>query len=52
MKPERAPIELTKAELNGKLAALVGKRNKFVAEARDKAPPKASSFDSRRRRIR
>ena len=25
--------------------ALVAKRDKFVAEARDKAPPKLSSFD-------
>jgi von Willebrand factor type A domain len=32
-------------ELNQKLAALVAKRDKFVAEQRDKAPPKASSFD-------
>jgi hypothetical protein len=31
--------------LNEKLAALVAKRDKFVAEARDKTPPKASSFD-------
>lgn len=31
--------------LNEKLAALVAKRHKFVAEARDTAPPKASSFD-------
>jgi len=27
------------------LSALVAKRDKFVAEQRDKAPPKASSFD-------
>jgi len=31
--------------LNQKLSALVAKRDKFVAEQRDKAPPKASSFD-------
>jgi hypothetical protein len=31
--------------LNEKLAALVAKRDKYVAEARDKTPPKASSFD-------
>jgi hypothetical protein len=31
--------------LNHKLSALVAKRDKFVAEQRDKAPPKASSFD-------
>ena len=31
--------------LNEKLTALVAKRDKFVAEARDKAPPRASSFD-------
>ena len=31
--------------LNEKLAALVTKRDRFVAEARSKAPPKASSFD-------
>ncbi len=31
--------------LNEKLAALVAKRDKYVAEARDKAPPRASSFD-------
>jgi hypothetical protein len=32
-------------ELNEKLAAPVAKRDKFVADARDKAPSKASSFD-------
>jgi uncharacterized coiled-coil DUF342 family protein len=32
-------------ELNEKLAALVAKREEFVAEVRDRAPPKASSFD-------
>jgi len=31
--------------LNEKLTARVAKRDKFVAEARDKTPPKASSFD-------
>ena len=31
--------------LNEKLAALVAKRDKYVADQRDKAPPKASSFD-------
>jgi cytidylate kinase len=31
--------------LNEKLAALVAKRDRYVAEQRDKAPPKASSFD-------
>jgi hypothetical protein len=31
--------------LNEKLTALVAKRDKYVAEQRDKAPPKASSFD-------
>lgn len=31
--------------LNEKLAALVAKRDKFVAEARDKTAPKGSSFD-------
>src|SRR6185437_1438905 len=31
--------------LNEKLAALVTKRDRFVAEQRSKAPPKASSFD-------
>ena len=31
--------------LNDKLAALVAKRDKYVAEQREKAPPKASSFD-------
>jgi von Willebrand factor type A domain len=32
-------------ELNQELAALVAKRDKFVAEQRSKATPKASSFD-------
>ena len=31
--------------LNEKLTGLVAKRDRFVADARDKAPPKASSFD-------
>jgi hypothetical protein len=31
--------------LNQKLAALVAKRDRFVAEQRDKLPPKTSSFD-------
>jgi hypothetical protein len=31
--------------LNEKLAALVAKSDKYVTEACDKAPPKASSFD-------
>jgi hypothetical protein len=31
--------------LNEKLTALVAKRDKYVTEARDKTPPKASSFD-------
>jgi len=31
--------------LNEKLAALVAKRDKYVADQHDKAPPKASSFD-------
>ena len=50
LKPEQRMDELNKQmnerkALNEKLAALVAKRDKFVAEARDKAPPKASSFD-------
>jgi hypothetical protein len=50
MKPEQRADELNRQmkqrnELNEKLAALVAKRDKFVAEARDKAPPQASSFD-------
>jgi hypothetical protein len=31
--------------LNEKLAGLVAKRDKYVAEHREKSPPKASSFD-------
>jgi hypothetical protein len=50
LKPEARIDELNKQmkqrnALNEKLAALVAKRDKFVAEQRDKAPPKASSFD-------
>jgi hypothetical protein len=50
MAPEQRMDELNKQmqqrrELNQRLAALVAKRDKFVAEQRDKAPPKASSFD-------
>lgn len=50
MKPEQRADELTRQmkqrnELNEKLTALVAKRDKFVADARDKAPSKASSFD-------
>ena len=50
MKPEQRADEVNKQmasrkALNEKLAALVAKRDKYVAEQRDKAPPKASSFD-------
>ena len=50
LKPEQRMDALDKQmkqrkALNEKLAGLVAKRDKFVAEARDKAPPKASSFD-------
>jgi uncharacterized protein YegL len=50
LKPEQRMDVLDKQmkqrkALSEKLAALVAKRDKFVAEARDKAPPKASSFD-------
>jgi uncharacterized protein YegL len=50
LKPEQRMDELNKQmqqrkTLNEKLAALVAKRDRFVAEQRDKAPPKASSFD-------
>ena len=31
--------------LNDKLATIVAKRDKYIAEQRAKAPPKASSFD-------
>jgi hypothetical protein len=50
LKPEQRVAKLDKQmkdrrALNEKLAALVAKRDRFVAEARDKSPPKASSFD-------
>jgi von Willebrand factor type A domain len=50
LKPEQRKAELDKQmkernALNEKLTALVAKRDRFVAEARAKAPPKASSFD-------
>ena len=50
LKPEQRMDELDKQmkqrnALNQKLSALVAKRDKFVAEQRDKAPPKSSSFD-------
>ena len=50
MKPEQRMDEVNKQmnqrkALNEKLGALVAKRDKYVAEARAKAPPKASSFD-------
>src|SRR3954469_8147011 len=50
MKPEQRMDEVNKQmkqrkELNEKLGALVAKRDKYVADARAKAPPKASSFD-------
>ena len=50
LKPEQRMDELNKQmnqrkELNEKLSALVAKRDKFVAEAQLKAPPKALSFD-------
>jgi len=50
MKPEQRVEEVNKQmsqrkALNEKLAALVAKRDKYVAEQRSKAPPKASSFD-------
>jgi hypothetical protein len=50
LKPEQRMDALNKQmqqrkELNEKLAALVAKRDRFVAEARDKTAPKASSFD-------
>ena len=50
LKPEQRMDELDRQmnqrkALNEKLAALVARRDKFVADARDKAPPKASSFD-------
>jgi hypothetical protein len=50
LKPEQRMDELDKQmkqrkALNEKLAALVAKRDKYVAEQRDKEPPKSSSFD-------
>lgn len=50
MKPEQRVDEVNKQmsqrkALNEKLGALVAKRDKHVADARAKAPPKASSFD-------
>jgi uncharacterized protein YegL len=50
LKPEQRIDELDRQmkqrnALNEKLAVLVAKRDRFIAEARDKAPPKASSFD-------
>jgi hypothetical protein len=50
LKPEARLDELNKQmnqrkALNEKLTALVAKRDKFVAEHRDAAAPKASSFD-------
>jgi hypothetical protein len=50
MKPEQRVEEVNKQmsqrkALNEKLAALVAKRDKYVADQRTKAPPKASSFD-------
>ena len=50
MKPEQRMDEVNKQmkqrkEFNEKLGALVAKRDKYVADARAKAPPKASSFD-------
>ena len=50
MKPEQRMAEVNKQmsqrkALNDKLATLVAKRDKYVAEQRVKAPPKASSFD-------
>src|SRR5437868_74278 len=50
MKPEQRIVEVNRQmsqrkALNEKLAALVAKRDKYVADQRAKAPPKASSFD-------
>ncbi|MGQ0681286.1 vWA domain-containing protein [Bradyrhizobium sp.] len=50
MKPEQRMGEVNKQmtrrkALNEKLAALVARRDKYLADARAKAPPKASSFD-------
>jgi uncharacterized protein YegL len=50
LRPEQRMDELNRQmsqrkALNEKLAALVAKRDRFVAAQRDKAPPRASSFD-------
>ncbi|HKU04665.1 MAG TPA: vWA domain-containing protein [Bradyrhizobium sp.] len=50
MKPEQRVAEVNKQmgqrkALNEKLAALVAKRDQYIADQREKAPPKASSFD-------
>jgi hypothetical protein len=50
LKPEQREAELDKQmkdrkTLNEKLAGLVAKRDEYVAEHREKSPPKASSFD-------
>ena len=50
MKPQARLDEVNRQmsqrkQLNEKLAALVAKRDSYVAEQRAKAPPKASSFD-------
>lgn len=50
LNPEQRMAELdgqikTRNALNEKLAALVGKRDAFVAQQRDKSPAKTSSFD-------
>jgi hypothetical protein len=50
LKPEQRAAELDKQmkdrkALNEKLAALVAERDKYVAEHREKSPPKVSSFD-------
>ena len=50
MKPEQRADEVNRQmeqrkSLNDKLSALVAKRDRYVAEQRAKAPPKASSFD-------
>jgi VWA domain-containing protein len=50
MKPEQRVDEVNKQmnqrkALNERLGALVAKRDRYVADARAKAPPKASSFD-------
>jgi len=50
LRPEQRMDELNRQmsqrkALNEKLAALVAERDRFVAAQRDKAPPRASSFD-------